>query len=542
MSTTTAEASATLLREWSYPRDAIAPEALPETVESVPPVAPAVIVNEEESSPTKFFSQPYSYPVASFVNNLVRQASHTIDHFHSSVSELAACPNQEQQQQQQQRVGGGGPSSINSRPGNPQLNHHQQQRDAQTQNSSVFGEQPLIEIPEEIYAVRKSALRVLKPLIKTWLIVALGFSLSALFGMVRWTQLVLDLPYWFVLLPSWASHVGLLWCHISSAKALSRFIAEANDNRQRPDSMDHLDRTEYLPLLQRSLKFGLKTGIVSFFIFVFEVLVYIRLAKGSISLGVTLIPVWIFVVGGLLHGLVCKTQHPLKLLCWVLALASLILATMRVDYGVEEVQWRFIISPLVAVLSISSGTLIYIVYGHQIGYYRLTEAQLTAGILYSMAALLSVILLVVVIEVTPLARPVEIQTRFFVVVLAPLIVCLVGMGAWAISRDEFAKLLLYGGQAAVHPRKLRLETKGWTSVESKGVATIPMFGEVRFKPLEHNSGNIELCTCSFCACYPYEEDEEEPIEYPENATRLDNIYLAPSASQTTDRSRMHDVA
>jgi len=104
MSTTTAEASATLLREWSYPRDAIAPEALPETVESVPPVAPAVIVNEEESSPTKFFSQPYSYPVASFVNNLVRQASHTIDHFHSSVSELAACPNQEQQQQQQQQT------------------------------------------------------------------------------------------------------------------------------------------------------------------------------------------------------------------------------------------------------------------------------------------------------------------------------------------------------------------------------------------------------------------------------------------------------
>ena len=210
--------------------------------------------------------------------------------------------------------------------------------------------------------------------------------------MVRWTELVLDLPYWFVLLPSWGSHVGLLWCHISSAKALSRFISEANDNRQRPDSMDHLDRTEYLPLLQRSLKFGLKTGIVSFFIFVFEVLLYIRMAKGSISLGVTFIPVWIFVVGGLLHGLVCKTQHPLKLLCWMLALTSMILATMRVDYGMEDVKWRFIISPLVAILSISSGTLIYIVYGHQIGYYRLTEAQLTAGILYSMAALISVIL------------------------------------------------------------------------------------------------------------------------------------------------------
>jgi len=60
-----------------------------------------------------------------------------------------------------------------------------------------------------------------------------------------------------------------------------------------------------------------------------------------------------------------------------------------------------------------------------------------------------------------------------------MVVCLVGMGAWAVSRDEFARLLLYGGQAAVHPMRLRLEAKGWTSVESNGVTTIPMFGEVR---------------------------------------------------------------
>lgn len=296
---------------------------------------------------------------------------------------------------------------------------------------------------------------------------------------MRWTNLINDLPYWFILLPSWLSHVGLLWCHISSAKALSTFIAEANDNRQRPDSTDHLDRTEYLPLLQRSLKFGLKTGLLSFCIFVFEVLVYLRIARGSVSLAVTFIPVWLLVGGGIIDGIICKTQHLLKLLCWILVFSAMILMVLKVDYGIDEIRWRIIISPLVAVLSISSGLLIYIVYGHQVGYYRLTEAQLTAGILYSMASLIFIVLLVVVVEVIPLDRPVEVETRFLVVIMTPMVVCLVGMGAWAVSRDEFARLLLYGGQAAVHPMRLRLEAKGWTSVESNGVTTIPMFGEVR---------------------------------------------------------------
>jgi hypothetical protein len=87
---------------------------------------------------------------------------------------------------------------------------------------------------------------------------------------------------------------------------------------------------------------------------------------------------------------------------------------------------------------------------------------------------------IVIGEVIPLNRPVEVETRLFVVVLAPLVVTLVGMGAWVVSRDEFSRLLLYGGQAAVHPRKLRWESNGWTSVQGRGVVNIPMFGEVRY--------------------------------------------------------------
>jgi hypothetical protein len=299
--------------------------------------------------------------------------------------------------------------------------------------------------------------------------------------MARWTQLLLSLPYWFILFPSWMSHVGLFWCHLMSAKALSTFIADANDSRQRPDSRDHLDRTEYLPLLQRSLKFGLKTGVLSFSIFVLELLIYIRLAgRRNMSLSVVLLPLWIMVGGGIADGVVCKTQHFVRVVCWILLMTAMILVCLKVDYSFDTITWRIIISPIVSVLSISSATLIYIVHGHQIGYYRLTESQLTAGNLYSLAALMSIVLVIVIGEVIPLNRPVEVETRLFVVVLAPLVVTLVGMGAWVVSRDEFSRLLLYGGQAAVHPRKLRWESNGWTSVQGRGVVTIPMFGEVRY--------------------------------------------------------------
>lgn len=393
---------------------------------------------------------------------------------------------------------------------------------------------PLLELPEEIFAVRKAALTVLDPLTYTWLVVAIGFAISVALGMSRWTSLLPNIPYWFILLPSWFSHVGLLICHILSAKALSTFISEANDNRQQQDSTDHLDRTEYLPLLQRSLKFGLKTGVLSFSVFVFELLLYLRLSRGSLSLATAFIPIWILVVGGIIDGIVCKTQHILRVLCWVLIFVSMLLTVLKIDHGVEAIRWRLVVSPIIALLSISSGTLIYIVYGHQVGYFRLTESQLTAGILYSMAALICIVLVVVIGEVIPVARPVEVPTRVFVVILAPLVVALVGMGAWAVSRDEFARLLQSGGQAAVHPMKLRLEPSGWTSVESKGVTTIPMFGEVSYEPLDSaKSESIELCSC--CACYPYEDDDEVIIQYSERGELNHQPYLSATSSHTPGR-------
>jgi len=384
---------------------------------------------------------------------------------------------------------------------------------SQSDNRSISSasQPPLLEIPEEIYAVRKSALQVLKPLTKTWVVISVGFALTVLFGTARWTRLIPGLPFWFILLPCWSAHVGLLWLHVLSAQALSAFIAEANESRQRPDSRDHLNRTEYLPLLQRSLKFGLKTGLLSFFIFAFEILIYVRFARGSISLSAAFTPLWILVMSGILDGLICKTQHFLRVICWVLLFAAMVLTVLKVDYRYDSIRWRVVVSPVVAVLSVASATLIYIVYGHQVGYYRLTESQLTAGNLYSLAALVCIVLVVMIGEVIPLSRPVEIETRLFVVILAPLVICLVGMGAWVVSRDEFARLLLYGGQAAVHPMKLRWEAKGWTSVQGKGVIVVPMFGEVTFQPLERKPAQrvVELCACCSGACYPYEEEDEE---------------------------------
>lgn len=341
------------------------------------------------------------------------------------------------------------------------------------------------------------------------------------------------LPFWFILLPCWSAHIGLLWLHVLSAQALSAFIAEANESRQRPDSRDHLNRTEYLPLLQRSLKFGLKTGLLSFFVFTFEILIYIRLARGSISLTAAFVPLWLLVTGGIIDGLICKTQHFLRVLCWVLTFVAMVLTVMKVDYHYDDIRWRVVISPVVAVLSIASATLIYIVYGHQVGYYRLTESQLTAGNLYSLAALICMVLMVMIGEVIPLSRPVEIETRLFVVILAPLVTCLVGMGAWVVSRDEFARLLLYGGQSAVHPMKLRWEANGWTSVQGKGVTLIPMFGEVSFQPLERKPEEhvIEMWSCCSRPCYPYEEEEEETVHLTEDL--IYHPYLNPSYSRHT---------
>jgi hypothetical protein len=366
-----------------------------------------------------------------------------------------------------------------------------------------------------------------------------GFALTVLFGMARWTRLLPRVPFWFIVLPCWSAHVGLLWLHVLSAKALSAFIAEANDSRQRPDSRDHLNRTEYLPLLQRSLKFGLKTGLLSLCVFLFEILMYIRVARGTISLGMAFAPLWILVTVGIVDGLICKSQHMLRVVCWMLTFATMVMTVLKVDYGYDSIRWRVVVSPVVVVLSIASCTLMYIVYGHQIGYYRLTESQLTAGNLYSLAALICIVLIVMIGEVIPLSRPVEIETRLMVVILAPLVVSLVGMGAWVVSRDEFGRFLLFGGQSAVHPMKLKWEvTNGWTSVQGKGVAVIPMFGEVAFQPLEKKPTEhaVEMLNC--CTnCYPYEEDDEES-----NLTRGNvdessyHPYLEPSPPPSHQRS------
>ena len=313
------------------------------------------------------------------------------------------------------------------------------------------------------------------------LIVSIGFALTVLLGMARWINLLSNLPYWFILLPSWLSHLGLFWCHITSAKALSAFIAEANESRQRPDTNDHLDRTEYLPLLQRSLKFGLKTGLISFAIFVFEILFYSRLAHGQLSMTTCFLPLWIIVLGGIIDGIICRTQHILRLLCWVLTFVAMVFLCLKLDYNFDDIQWRTIVCPIVMVLGIASASLIYIVYGHQVGYYQLTESQLTAGNLYSLAALLSIVLVVVIGEIIPFDRHVDVATSIFVVSMAPIVVVLVGMGAWVISRNEFGRLLLYGGQAQVHPKKLRFASNGWTSVQGNGIKNIPMFGEVRYE-------------------------------------------------------------
>lgn len=404
---------------------------------------------------------------------------------------------------------------------------------------------PLLEIPEEVYRVRRAALQVLKPLTRTWLIVSIGFALTVLFGMARWINVLSNLPYWFILLPSWLSHLGLFYCHVSSAKALSAFIAEANETRQRPDSNDHLDRTEYLPLLQRSLKFGLKTGLISFAIFVFEILFYFRLANHNISLTMCFMPIWIMVAGGIVDGIICRTQNFLRLLSWFLIFIAMILVCLRQDHNMIDIQWRIIVCPVFVVLSIASVSLIHIVYGHHVGYYQLSEAQLTGANLYSLAALLSIVLLVVIGEILPFdTRSVDIATSIFVVSMAPIIVVLVGMGAWVVSRSEFGRLLLYGGQAQVHPRRLRFEEHGWTCVQGNGVKIIPMFGEVSFRPLSpaSKSNLFEMCSIC-CTCYPREDCGAGMNRTPDDVSN--HPYLAPMPSQSessTSYMQWHDDA
>jgi len=325
--------------------------------------------------------------------------------------------------------------------------------------------------------------------------------------MAKWTGLLINVSYWLVLSPCWLSHAILVASHIYAVKALSTFISEANTNRLSSDSTDHIDRTEYLPLLQRSLKFGIKTGAISIAMFIFELLLYIRLSYGTMSLAAVLTPIWIIAIGGILDGMICKTQHGIRVFSWTLLFGFMTLLVLKVDHGASALTWRMVFAPLLVLMSIVMAALMYIMHGHHIGYYRLTDSQYTAGVLYAGASL-SFIILTLMFLISDLDRPSTFQMMVIMEALAPLGVALLSLGAYAVSRDEYERLLQYGGQASVHPMKLSLEKFGWNVVESKGVASMPMFGEVKFEPLDPRLRNkfIELCAC--CACYPYEEEEE----------------------------------
>mmetsp|Transcript_62012 Transcript_62012/g.72516 ORF Transcript_62012/g.72516 Transcript_62012/m.72516 type:complete len:610 (+) Transcript_62012:285-2114(+) len=419
---------------------------------------------------------------------------------------------------------------------NERANRHQHDQENAETIPGRPTSNPLLEVPEDIYTVRRAALTVLEPLTYTWLIITVGFSASLALGMAKGMYLLPNIPYWFILLPSWLSHFGLFLCYVMSARALSNFIAEANGNRQRSDTTDHLDRTEYLPLLQRSLKFGLKTGMISFFVFIFEILLYVFLAKRTMSFATVLIPIWIIVVGGTLDGIICKTQNFFRLFCWMLMFASMLLLTLKIDLDHPYISWSAVLFPIMVLLILCIGSLIYIVYGHQVGYFHLSESQLTAGILYALAMFFAILLLVVLGDgFLPMVHPVDFETRIFLVALAPVVMSLVGVGGWAISKDEFERLLQHGGQNAVHPMKLRLESAGWTSVESKGVTSIPMFGEVRYEPLQYIKTNdcVEMCSCR--GCYPYEE-EEQTVQYYGNQG-LQHPYFSTSNATGGDMGR-----
>lgn len=269
--------------------------------------------------------------------------------------------------------------------------------------------------------------------------------------------------------------------HIKSAMALSTFIHEANENRQRPDSTDHLDRVEYLSLLQRTIKFGVKTGVLCFIVFIFEVLLYIRLCNSTaITLAQVFIPLWIVTVIYIANGIVCKSQHLLQSLVWVLLFSVMLLTVIRVDYQLTEVvPASFVIALIIAILVIVTGVLIYVVYGHQIGYFLLTESQLTAGVLYSISSMFAILVVAIMGGALHLPEIIQLDLLMITIFLAPFVFALAGLGAYFVTRDEFERLLRDGGQSSNTPMKLRLEANGWNSVVSNGVALIPMFGDVR---------------------------------------------------------------
>ena len=90
-------------------------------------------------------------------------------------------------------------------------------------------------------------------------------------------------------------------------------------------------------------------------------------------------------------------------------------------------------------------------------------------------------ILVVAIIGGAIKLPEIIQLDLFLITifLAPFVVALAGLGAYLVTRDEYDRLLRYGGQSLNTPMRLRLEENGWNSVVDNGVASIPMFGDVK---------------------------------------------------------------
>merc|ERR1712157_415023 len=140
-------------------------------------------------------------------------------------------------------------------------------------------------------------------------------------------------------------------------------------------------------------------------------------------------------------------------------------------------------------------------------------AQLTSGVFYATSSFLAILVVSIMGDVFQLPDLIHLDLLLIIVILAPIAVLLFGFGAYLISRDEFERLLEHGGQNAVVPMRLRLETNGWTSVASEGTVQIPMFGDVRYVPLDVETAerlSLELCGPCISCCYPTEEEEDMP--------------------------------
>jgi hypothetical protein len=220
-------------------------------------------------------------------------------------------------------------------------------------------------------------------------------------------------------------------------------------------------------------------GMISGSMLMFEILIYFRIAKESMSLSRMLTPLWIITTLAILNGIVCKTQHILSLFSWILLFIFMMLVVLRVDYGFTTIEANVIVAPVILLLTVVTFIWLYILYGHKIGYFRLTQWQVKASLLYSLGtvtSLASIMLLVNWWSYYPFGT----GMRFLMCVLTPLTVALVGFAAWSVNRDEFERLLRFGGQVAVHPMKLRFEKNGWTAVDGIGVVTVPMLGLIEY--------------------------------------------------------------